>query len=506
MDHRNGREPDQSHVDSRVLGLAVEYECNDNVNDNISKEKTLELAKTSNGTSQEKETRKNKGLGIGKWRDPIHKSTIQTRRASHQVALKAERQRSSQQRLEQVDSTQQERDTRHNLMDQQACPEPTTALHEVKQMDNGPDRCVELRMVSKIDQREPIEITMYCLNKSKGSNEIAPLVDKIFKLAEQYYWIIEASHIPGLLNNISDSLSRLSRCGDYAFKNEVLQKTLKEHGIQISIDILVTRANRQCTRCCCISKDKCSIKRNKFNLEWAKEIPVLHQPISQLLKTKRKINQERVSLAILIASEQPNQKWYTELREITRQKICLGESTQCEQVRIEAFQTIVISQRTEFQSSRPSHFQLSSQRRTHIAGLRLLAGYLKKISQQPEYLLNLEQPQNFMANYLEDAINQKCSDNSVKNQRCALAVFLKFMGYPEQQIQSDLVKQLMRKIRMRLRQTDREKQIQDLDILLNNIKQQVPSLEHNLLSIQQRRAIAATLAMVFTVARLAELH
>ncbi|KAA6355233.1 MAG: hypothetical protein EZS28_049240, partial [Streblomastix strix] len=96
-DYRNGQEPDQSHADSRVLGLAVESQSNYNVNDNIPKERSVEAIKTSDGTSQEKEARKNKGLGIGNWRDPIHKSTIQTRRASHQVALKVERQRSSQQ-------------------------------------------------------------------------------------------------------------------------------------------------------------------------------------------------------------------------------------------------------------------------------------------------------------------------------------------------------------------------------------------------------------------------
>ncbi|KAA6400220.1 MAG: hypothetical protein EZS28_004253 [Streblomastix strix] len=401
MDDRNGQEPDQSHADSRVLGLAVEHESNDNVNNNVSKERSLEITKASNGTSQEKETRKNKGLGIGNWRDPIHKSTIQTRRASHQVAPKAERQGSSQQRLEQVDSTQQERDTRHNLVDQQARPEPTTVLHETKQMDNSPNRCVELRMGSNFDQREPGEnntVTMYCLNKGKGSITIAPLVDKVLKLAEQYNWTIEASHIPGLSNTIPDSLSRLSRCGDYAIKREVLQKTLKDLGIQISIDIFATRANRQCTRYCSISKDKCAVKRNGFSLEWAKEVPLLHPPISQLLKTIRKIKQERVSLAVLIAPDWPNQKWFTELREITRQKICLGESTQVllmeakhrnkgwalppgliylffqwEQERREAFQTVVISQRTEFQCSRPSHFQLvklmeNTYSRSHIAG------------------------------------------------------------------------------------------------------------------------------------------
>ncbi|KAA6360942.1 MAG: hypothetical protein EZS28_043532 [Streblomastix strix] len=148
----------------------------------------------------------------------------------------------------------------------------------------------------------------------------------------------------------------------------------------------------------------------------------------------------------------------------------------------------------------------SNSQRTHISGLTLLAGYLMRIHQQLDYLLNLEQPYVFVANYLEVAINQKCSDNSVKSQRYTLALLLKFIGYSEQQIHSDLVIQLMRKIRMRFRQTDREKQIQDLDILLNYIKSQVPLLEQSLLTIQQRSTIIATLAIALIVTKLAELH
>ncbi|KAA6398222.1 MAG: hypothetical protein EZS28_006246 [Streblomastix strix] len=155
LDDRNGQEPDQSHADSRVFGLEVEHENNYNVNDNISKEGSVEVTKTSDGISDEKETRKNKGLGIENWRDPIHKSTIQTRRASHQVALKVERQGSSWQRLEQMDSTQQERDNGHNMVDQQISSQLTIELYETQQMDNNPDRCFELRMGGKTDQREP---------------------------------------------------------------------------------------------------------------------------------------------------------------------------------------------------------------------------------------------------------------------------------------------------------------------------------------------------------------
>ncbi|KAA6372125.1 MAG: hypothetical protein EZS28_032347, partial [Streblomastix strix] len=147
-------------------------------------------------------------------------------------------------------------------------------------------------------------------------------------------------------------------------------------------DVFATRANRQCTRYCSISKDKFVVKRNGFKLEWSEEVPLLHPPISQLLKTIRKVKKERVPIAVLIAPEWPNQNWFTELREIAIQKVCLGESTQVlimgtkhrnkgwalppgliylfqwEQRRREAFQTAVTSQRTEFQCGRPSHFQL----------------------------------------------------------------------------------------------------------------------------------------------------
>ncbi|KAA6382866.1 MAG: hypothetical protein EZS28_021606, partial [Streblomastix strix] len=349
-------------------------------------------------------------------------------------------------------------------------------------------------------------VTMYCLNKGKGSIIIAPLVDKVLKLVEQYNWIIEASHIPDLLNTIPDSLSRLSRCGDYAIRREVLQKTFKELGIQISIEIFAIRANRQCTRYCNTSKDKFAVKRKGFDLQWSKEVPLLHSPISQLLKTIREIKKKQVPIAVVIAPDWPNQKWFTELREITTQKICLGESTQQQKNGEKLFRKLLPARGLSSNAVDRVISNWFSQWRTYIVGLTLLLGYLKKIRQQPDYLLNLDQLQIFMTTYLEEAINQKCPDNSVKNQRCALAVLLKFIGYSEQQIHSYLVKQLMRKIRMELRQTDKEKPIWDLDILLNYIKAQVPLLEQNALVIQQRRAIAATLVMVFTVARLAELH
>ncbi|KAA6357187.1 MAG: hypothetical protein EZS28_047286, partial [Streblomastix strix] len=74
--------------------------------------KSVEATNTSDGTSQEKETCKKKGLGFGTWRYPILKSITQTRRASRQATLQVYGQGSSQLRLEQEESTEQESDTR----------------------------------------------------------------------------------------------------------------------------------------------------------------------------------------------------------------------------------------------------------------------------------------------------------------------------------------------------------------------------------------------------------
>ncbi|KAA6396028.1 MAG: hypothetical protein EZS28_008447 [Streblomastix strix] len=177
---------------------------------------SVEIARTSDGTSQEKETYMNKGLDIGNWRDPIRKNTIQTRHASHQVALKVEGQGSSQQRLEQVDTNQQERDIRHKVVDQQTDAsssgqgailikenqENVFAHGEWKDNNLKSSNQREVTAVLKallefrqeLIQQQPIGIrlltdntdTMHCLNQSKGSIMVAPLVDEVLNLADQF--------------------------------------------------------------------------------------------------------------------------------------------------------------------------------------------------------------------------------------------------------------------------------------------------------------------------------
>ncbi|KAA6360462.1 MAG: hypothetical protein EZS28_044011, partial [Streblomastix strix] len=314
-------------------------------------------------------------------------------------------------------------------------------------------------------------VTTYCINKGKGSITIAPLVDKVLNIAEEYSWAIQASHILGISNTILDSLSRQYRCEDYAIKREGLQKPHTR--------ILQSRSLQTYLRRARINNARGIVVSPKTSFLSSEMDSVQNCP-------RKKVKKERVPIAVLIAPERPNLKWNKDGEKLFRQLL------QARGLSSDAADKVISN--------------WSSQWKTHISGLATQAGYLKRIHQQPKYILNLKQLQIFMVKYLEDAINQKCSDNTIQNQRCVLAIFLKFMGYSEQQIHYDLVKQLMREIRMRLRYTDKVKQIWNLDILLNYFKQQIPQLEQNLRSIQQRRAIATTLVMELTVARLAELY
>ncbi|KAA6375878.1 MAG: hypothetical protein EZS28_028593, partial [Streblomastix strix] len=407
LDDRNGQEPDLSHADSRVLGLAVDHENNDNANNNILKERSVEATKASDGSSQEKETRKNNGLGIGNWRDPIHKCTIQTRRASHQVALKVEGQGSSQQRLEQVDSTLQECNTRHNMEDQQTSSQSTIVLHETQLMDNDPDRCLEFRMGGNTDQRESREgVRTWRVERqqrqefqltrsdsgSESNFEIPSRNDLITAYwntitHKQYCYNVQPQQ--GQSINYDCSTSRQS--------HQVSRTILHDNRIQ-SYSWTFEHYTRQIIKVIQMRKLRIQERSSLEDTQGAWDQD-LNRYIcnTRELTTHEKVKIERVSIAVSIAPDWPNQKQFTELREIVTQKRCLEKSTkvllmgakhtnkgwalqpgliyifQSEQRRRKAFQTTVTSQMTEFQRCRPSHLQLiklmeNTLFRTNIAG------------------------------------------------------------------------------------------------------------------------------------------
>ncbi|KAA6372658.1 MAG: hypothetical protein EZS28_031814, partial [Streblomastix strix] len=284
----------------------------------------MELAKR-------KKTIKNKGFSIRNFRNTIHNCTFETLRASYQITLKADRQCDRQKTLEQVDSTQQECDIIHNMVDQQTSPQSTIVRHETQQVDNNPDRSFELRMGAtlirenqekvfahkeqmnnclkssnqrevsallkallkfrqELIQQQPVGILlltdktviMNCYNKDKGSISITPPVDKVLKQ------LVKVIQMRRLNNQERYPLENTQGIWDLGLhkrtcntQEPIMRQILKNLQRQV-----FSQANR-------------------FSLESFMKVHVLHPSISKLLKTTRKVKKKRIPLVVLIAIDCP---------------------------------------------------------------------------------------------------------------------------------------------------------------------------------------------------------
>ncbi|KAA6384647.1 MAG: hypothetical protein EZS28_019826 [Streblomastix strix] len=94
------------------------------------------------------------------------------------------------------------------------------------------------------------------------------------------------------------------------------------------------------------------------------------------------------------------------------------------------------------------------------------ANELRKAIRRQVALSPLQQQQIF-----ENATE---TENAIKTQRYAQAVLMKFIGYTEEQVHSNLVKQLVKDILTWTRKRDSGREICDLDLLLEYIRQLFP--------------------------------
>ncbi|KAA6357002.1 MAG: hypothetical protein EZS28_047471, partial [Streblomastix strix] len=226
------------------------------------------------------------------------------------------------------------------------------------------------------------------------------LVNRILLLAEQQKWKVEAQHIPGVMNKEPDSLSRLDRSGDYAINKDILHTALMKLKVVITMDAFATRINRQHRKFCSVTKDIWAMARDGLTISWENQIPLLHPPIPLLLRTIRKVKEDQVRTAVIIAPKWPGQYWYTELLEITVQMIRLGERLFRFLLEDYGLKQAVVQRIVE---------AWHGQWKRHVSALTILAKYLEQNNQQWKELRALEQPSAFMANFLSYQMEQGAS-------------------------------------------------------------------------------------------------
>ncbi|KAA6373172.1 MAG: hypothetical protein EZS28_031302 [Streblomastix strix] len=209
-----------------------------------------------------------------------------------------------------------------------------------------------------------------------------------------------------------------------------------------------------------------------------------------------KIHNDGVILASVMAPNWPYQYWYSELKEITINKVSLGRSEDVPEMGIyqknlgQALPSGNIYHHKVSIRKESSYFEnLNRQWRRHAIALINLATQVRKCNMQPEQQLYFTDPQMFMANQLDITIIHKESPSAINAQRRSLPLLLRQMDNNEQLVQSHLVAQLIRPILILTRKKEIEQEIWYLNLLINYIKSQKETADQKKLNAEALRAI-----------------
>ncbi|KAA6369411.1 MAG: hypothetical protein EZS28_035064 [Streblomastix strix] len=150
---------------------------------------------------------------------------------------------------------------------------------------------------------------------------------KIVKLCQQLNKQTWTQHIPGILNMITDTLSRLSTQGDYSAKREIFTSLCQVWEIIPTQDLFATRKNRLMDRFMAIGEEVKGVEGlNAFSRPRKEEIFWIHPQIPKIenaLIAKEKFRPK----SIMIAPWWPVQMRYTHLLTDSSLYLILGESS-----------------------------------------------------------------------------------------------------------------------------------------------------------------------------------
>jgi hypothetical protein len=112
---------------------------------------------------------------------------------------------------------------------------------------------------------------------------------------------MKAAHIPGVLNDVPDALSRLEISGDYQIKARVLWRCLQQMNYYPEIDLFANTTNIDLERYCSLKVRRSENKReegvhigNALHIRWTGMKLLMLPPIPLINRTLEKFVMEGV--------------------------------------------------------------------------------------------------------------------------------------------------------------------------------------------------------------------
>jgi ribonuclease HI len=176
--------------------------------------------------------------------------------------------------------------------------------------------------------------TVSNLRRQRGATSMVKIMRIIFSTLRKLDIEVIPRHRPGKLNEVADALSRLERAGDYALKREAFEKgmvALAEPGEEpkeiVNLDLFATRRNTLLDQYVFPSPDCAAVACDAFSVTWKEWRPLIHPPITLILRCLQRIREENVR-AVVVIPNLPSQPWWPLMMELTKLSTNLGKSNE----------------------------------------------------------------------------------------------------------------------------------------------------------------------------------
>jgi hypothetical protein len=169
----------------------------------------------------------------------------------------------------------------------------------------------------------------YNLDRKRSGWRMRPMVKDFLRWLRSKAIRLRAVHVKGERNCTADSLSRLSKSGDYSLRAGVLAEIEKQVGVRAQIDLFATTQNAQCRRFATVENvevdGRTVLARNAMTIPWTGWTALVHPPIPLLPRVLAKIRRNGTT-AILVAPYWQGSSWMPIVREMrSSPRIMLGK-------------------------------------------------------------------------------------------------------------------------------------------------------------------------------------
>lgn len=162
--------------------------------------------------------------------------------------------------------------------------------------------------------------TAVCHINKMGGVRSATCMETAFQIwnwcEDRKIWLY-ATHLPGIENEIADSLSRrFSASIEWELSQEIFLEIVHMFG-QPSVDLFASRHNTKLKKYCSWVSDQYCWKTDAFSFKWINEFFYIFPPFRLVGRCWRKMVMDKTH-GILIAPDWPNQPWFASIRKTAK--------------------------------------------------------------------------------------------------------------------------------------------------------------------------------------------